>query len=137
MVFIEGSCLCGAVRINSTGEPKARVLCHCLDCRKITGSLFSTNVLMPGDGFSVVQGTPKEFAMTADSGKTITSYFCGDCGCTLWRQTESYGDAKIVKAGTLDTPDALDSIAKPASELFTKNRISWLPTVTTEMHEAA
>lgn len=81
---------------------------------------------MDAEGFQVTKGTPKVFAKTADSGKTITSYFCGDCGTTLWRETETYGNIKIIKAGTLD--DALDN-AKPAVELFVKNRVSWVPTV--------
>lgn len=81
---------------------------------------------MEADGFSVTQGTPKKFAKTADSGKTITSYFCGDCGTTLWRETETYGPTKIIKAGVLD--DGLDSM-KPGLELFVKNRVSWVPEV--------
>ncbi|KAH7312503.1 DUF636 domain protein [Stachybotrys elegans] len=126
MVTVEGGCLCGAIRIKSTGDVVAKALCHCLDCRKITGSLFSTNIIVPEESFSVTKGTPKEFAKTADSGKTMTSYFCGDCGSTLWRASETYRGSKIIKAGTLDG-DALEDTAKPAVELFVKNRIPWLP----------
>lgn len=90
---------------------------------------------MSADGFSVIQGMPKAFPKTADSGKTITSYFCGDCGSTLWRETETYGDTKIIKAGTLD--GEMDGV-KPAVELFTKNRVSWVPAVSgTELKETA
>lgn len=74
----------------------------------------------------MTKGTPKKFAKTADSGKTITSFFCGDCGSTLWRETETYGNTKIVKVGTMDSPDTLED-AKPAVELFVVNRPSWLP----------
>ncbi|KAL2760731.1 hypothetical protein ACRALDRAFT_1078669 [Sodiomyces alcalophilus JCM 7366] len=122
--MIEGGCLCGAIRIKSTGEIQGKALCHCLDCRKITGSLFSTNVIVPADGFSVTKGTPKQFAKTAESGKTITSSLCGDCGTTLWRETESYAGAKILKVGAFDHLSALEE-AKPLVELFTKNRPSW------------
>jgi hypothetical protein len=76
----------------------------------------------------VTKGTPKQFAKPADSGKTITSFFCGDCGSTLWRETETYGDAKIIKVGTMDGDSALED-AKPAVELFVVNRPSWLPAV--------
>jgi hypothetical protein len=95
-----------------------------LDCRKITGSAFSTNIIVPADSFSLTKGSPKEFAKTADSGNTITSYFCGDCGSTIWRQTATYGDTRIVKVGTLDG-NALED-AKPLAELFVGNRISWV-----------
>ncbi|KAL8766630.1 MAG: hypothetical protein Q9209_006647 [Squamulea sp. 1 TL-2023] len=98
------------------------VLCHCADCRKITGSTYSTNVIVPGDGFSVIKGTPKTYCKRADSGKTMTSNFCGDCGSTLWREGETFGDARIIKAGVLDDAGALND-AKPAAELYAVNRV--------------
>lgn len=120
-----------------------QVLCHCLDCRRISGSTFSTNLMVDAAGFTLLQGTPKAFAKTADSGTTITSYFCGDCGSTLWRETaSSRGGAdtnktKIIKAGTLDGTGTLDEV-RPAVELFTKNRVSWVPAVSgTELRETA
>ncbi|KAL1872721.1 hypothetical protein Daus18300_004267 [Diaporthe australafricana] len=133
--MVEGGCVCGAVRVKSTGEVKAKSICHCLDCRKTTGSVFSTNIVVAGDGFSLTKGTPKQFAKTADSGKTITSFFCGDCGTTIWRETESYGDSKIIKVGTLDG-DALED-ASPAVELFVRNRPSWLPALASTEQQGA
>ncbi|KAL8760352.1 MAG: hypothetical protein Q9199_000134 [Rusavskia elegans] len=104
------------------------VLCHCADCRKITGSTYSTNVIVPGDGFSVTKGTPKTYCKRADSGKTMTSNFCGDCGTTLWRGGETFGDARIVKAGVLDDAGALND-AKPAVELYAVGRVAWVSPV--------
>lgn len=83
---------------------------------------------MPADGVSVTKGTPKQYAKGADSGKTITSFFCGDCGSTLWRESDTYAGAKILKVGTFDHATALED-AKPLLELFTKNRPSWLQPV--------
>lgn len=114
-----------------------QALCHCLDCRKITGSAFSTNLVVAEDGFSVTKGTPKSFPKTADSGKTITSVFCGDCGSTLWRESETYAGTKIIKAGTLDGDASLEE-AKPLVELFVVNRVSWLSAIAgTEQNQAA
>lgn len=77
----------------------------------------------------MTQGTPKAFPKVAKSGKTITSFFCGDCGSTLWRQSETYAGMRIIKAGTLDSDDALEIEAKPSTELFVENRIPWLPAI--------
>ena len=52
-----------------------QALCHCRDCRKITGSTYSTNGIWPVDQFKLTQGTPKKHVKTADSGNTITSFF--------------------------------------------------------------
>lgn len=74
----------------------------------------------------MTKGTPKTISKKADSGSQITSYFCGDCGSTLWRETPTFDGAKVVKAGVLDDAGSLDS-AKPVLELFTNQRASWLP----------
>jgi len=102
-----------------------QALCHCLDCRKITGSTYSTNIIVPGDGFSVTSGSPKTFAKKADSGNEITSHFCGDCGSTLWRDGNTFGPNKVIKVGVMDDVEALNA-AKPAIELYVPERVSWL-----------
>ncbi|KAI0871759.1 Mss4-like protein [Hypoxylon argillaceum] len=121
----EGGCFCGTVRYAIEGEPLGKALCHCLDCRKITGSTYSTNLIIAGPNFKLVSGAPKAIAKTAGSGREIVSHFCGDCGSTLWRDGASFGDAKVLKAGTLDDLDALDA-AQPAVELFASRRVGWV-----------
>ncbi|KAI0906017.1 Mss4-like protein [Ustulina deusta] len=124
----EGGCFCGKVRYSLEGEPLAKALCHCLDCRKITGSTYSTNIIVAGAGFKLLSGTPKSISKVADSGREIVSHFCGDCGSTLYRDGASFGDSKVVKVGTLDDINALDA-ALPAVELFASHRVSWVAEV--------
>ncbi|KAJ4359805.1 uncharacterized protein N0V89_000361 [Didymosphaeria variabile] len=114
----QGGCMCGNVRYSVEGEPAG----------KITGSTYSTNAIFPSNQFKLTQGTPKQHSKTADSGKTITSHFCGDCGSTLFRETGSFEGAKIVKIGTLDDANALSDL-KPAIELFAPTRIPWVQAV--------
>lgn len=71
----EGGCLCGNVRYSVEGEPITKALCHCSDCKKISGSTYSTNAIYPESGFKVLKGTPKEYTSTSDSGNKVTSYF--------------------------------------------------------------
>ncbi|THW20351.1 hypothetical protein D6C98_10578 [Aureobasidium pullulans] len=125
-----GTCLCGNVSISYSGEPALKVktrrfaLCHCTDCQKISGSAYSVNNVVSGEGFKVT-GNPKAFTKTADSGKKITSYFCGDCGSTLYRDGENFPGMKIVKAGVLDGKDVLNE-SKPNVELFAPTRPKWI-----------
>ena len=42
------------------------------------GSVFSTNIAIDHSNIKVTKGTPKSWTKTADSGKEITSHFCGD-----------------------------------------------------------
>ena len=117
--------MCGNVRYEVQGDAATKVLCHCYDCRKISGSTYSSNGMYSSDGFKVIQGTPKQHKKTADSGNEIVSYFCGDCGSTMWRQSESFAGKMIIKLGTLDDTSILDNFNANA-ELFTKNRPKWV-----------
>ncbi|KAF2196139.1 DUF636 domain protein [Delitschia confertaspora ATCC 74209] len=122
---MEGGCMCGKLRYSVSGEPSFKAICHCLDCRKVTGSTFSTNVVYPEDQFKVTSGTAKEFSKIADSGKKVSRFFCGDCGSTIWDLSANFKSSVVLNAGTLDDKDALNK-AKPQAEVFTRSRVDWL-----------
>jgi len=107
MADITGGCLCGAVRYEVSGEPVRIVNCHCDDCRKATGAAFATNVFFKEDEITVVQGTPKAFRHTADSGSTMTKEFCSNCGSQLFGQGSRGVGMKSIKAGSMDDPSGV------------------------------
>lgn len=80
--------------------------------------------MVPGDDFKVT-GKPKVYTKTADSGKTIHSYFCGECGSTLYRDGDNFPGMKVVKVGVLDGKNELND-AKPNVELFAPTRPNWV-----------
>lgn len=85
---------------------------------------------MPSAAFAITKGTPKVFGKPSDSGnRTVSLFFCGDCGTTMWSQTTAYGDVKVIKAGVLDAEESALEEAKPGLELFARNRLPWLPAV--------
>jgi hypothetical protein len=145
----KGSCFCGNVKIEYTGEPAVKVrnthapnthifawltnlkcLCHCADCRKIGGGNYSNNHIVPDPNFKLISGKPKPISKIADSGKEITSYFCPDCGTTLWRDGESFKDMKIIKAGILDDQEDIEK-HPPVAELYGRQRVNWVKEVDT------
>lgn len=73
-------------------------------------------------------GTPKTISKIADSGSEITSYFCPDCGTTLYRTTETFPDCYTVKMGIMDDPEWPNERV-PKVELFAPARASWLQPV--------
>jgi hypothetical protein len=103
-----------------------QALCHCLDCKKMSGSAYSTNIVAPGEGFKVTSGKPKTWTKKADSGADVTTSFCGDCGTNLWRETSTFGENKVVKIGIFDNLSDLND-AKPDVELYAPQRASWIP----------
>jgi len=123
-----GGCFCDKIRISYTGEPEANMLCHCLDCRKISGSSYSCNIVVDDSNFKLEKGTPKSISKIADSGKKITSYFCGDCGTTLFRKGEFLPGKHVVKYGVMDDPDWPKNNV-PKMEIYASHKVPWWPQI--------
>jgi hypothetical protein len=105
-----GSCLCGAVRITAEGQPYRVGLCHCLDCRKYSGSLFHASAVFPETAVTV-EGETRHFG---------DRHFCPGCGASLFGHSAGEIDVSL---GVLDAPNQL----KPTYELWTIRREAWLP----------
>jgi hypothetical protein len=105
-----GGCLCGDFRIVATGRPYRVGLCHCLDCRKHHGALFSASAMFP-EGAVAVEGEVRAY-----EGRS----FCPRCGSSVFARTD---DEIEVHVGALDEPDRLT----PTYESWTVRRESWLP----------
>ena len=69
----KGGCLCGAVRVVARAEPYRVGLCHCLDCRKHSGSAFQAFAIFPAEHVTVT-GATAEY-----EGR----HFCPRCGSSL------------------------------------------------------
>ncbi|GFF58662.1 Glutathione-dependent formaldehyde-activating enzyme [Aspergillus udagawae] len=123
-----GGCFCGKVRIEYSGEPMTVGLCHCSDCRKITGSLYSYNFVVKRADLKIT-GSPKELAKIADSGTHIKNYFCADCGTPLYGlRMNSDGvpsETTVLRAGIFDDIGVLNQ-RRPEAEIFTSGRVSWM-----------
>lgn len=106
----EGGCLCGSVRFRLKGQPKRIGLCHCLDCRKVSGSVFTAYAIWPRDAF---EGSGE---MGAYAGRS----FCPTCGSRIASLTQDEAEIMI---GSLD--DAPSGFV-PEYELWTGRREGWL-----------
>lgn len=53
---IDGGCRCGAVRFRLSETPWVETVCHCRGCQQMTASAFSTTIVMPDAGFSLMEG---------------------------------------------------------------------------------
>lgn len=105
-----GGCLCGEVRFMASGAPYRVGLCHCLDCRKHHGALFSAFAIFPEAAVSI-QGETHDYA---------GRHFCPRCGSSVFARS---GDEIEVHLGALDAPDQV----APTYESWTIRREAWLP----------
>ena len=110
-----GGCACGQLRVATRGEPDRVGVCHCMTCRKTTGSVLSVFAIFPKDRVRI-EGRYECW----ESSPGDRRCFCPDCGSQVF---EFSGDEVEVKAGTFDDPNAV----APAYEIWTVRREHWLP----------
>ena len=110
-----GGCLCGAVRYVATGAPLNVRVCHCITCRRITGSAFFARAQFPRDAVTVTGETAGHL-----SSEDLVRRFCPTCGSVLFADR---GDLLSVSLGTLNDPDALP----PQAQVFVSRQVAWLP----------
>ena len=116
--MLHGSCLCGKVTYEITGEPGPIGVCHCQRCRKANGSAFNAVVPVNAANFRLLSGdTLKKY----ESSPGVGRYFCGDCGSPIYSQRDAQPELLRVRIGTLDS--ALPG--KPAVHIFVGSKASW------------
>ncbi|KIM37280.1 hypothetical protein M413DRAFT_50864, partial [Hebeloma cylindrosporum] len=82
-----GSCLCKAIKYTVAGEPLTFRVCHCVNCKKASGSAFMTNAFYKDENVTINQGSDllKIFEDTqTQSGFPMLRYFCSECGSSLF-----------------------------------------------------
>lgn len=110
MTIYSGKCLCGQVQVSLRGEPLRVGICHCMDCRKESGSAFTFYGIWPAD----------QFERTGDTSEFQGRCFCPDCGSRVFSIDAREAEVKL---GILsDAPTSL----KPSYELWIKRREPWL-----------
>jgi len=115
-----GSCLCGQVQYSVTTEIEDFYLCHCQQCRKITGSAFASNILTKPVNVLWVSGIEKVKRFDYPGTRTFTKVFCTECGSGLPYLNEK-GSALVIPAGSLND----EPVLKPTNNIFWDDRAQW------------
>ena len=73
-----GSCFCGAVEVEATGEPVAMGYCHCRSCRSWSGGPVNAFSLWKPEAVRVTSGA--EHVATFEKTKLSQRQYCKKCG---------------------------------------------------------
>ncbi|MEQ8403197.1 MAG: GFA family protein [Roseitalea porphyridii] len=114
-----GSCLCGQVRFEITGDFERFYLCHCQRCRKGTGSAHAANLFAHGATLRWLSGED-HLRRYAVPGTRHTRCFCETCGAPVPRVQQD-GTLVVVPAGSLDSPVTI----RPDAHIFVAGRADW------------
>jgi len=97
------ACSCGQLSATCVGEPVRVSVCHCLNCKRRTGSAFSwTSRWAAAD--VAVEGRSAEFVLVGDEGGRATMSFCPDCGTTVYYRIDRQPDVIAVPVGGFADP---------------------------------
>lgn len=118
---LRGGCNCGAVRYEITETPRTVAVCHCINCRKQSGSAFSVNLLVSFAAMTV-EGELKTYVdHDTESGVPLLRQFCPKCGSPIRSIRDPMEKLIVVKAGTLDEPGAVS----PTMHVWTCAALPW------------
>jgi hypothetical protein len=57
-MILTGGCACRNVRYECTEDPIVKLICHCRDCQRASGSAFAAIMMMAADKFRFLRGKP-------------------------------------------------------------------------------
>lgn len=115
-----GSCLCGSVQYELTGEPRHFYYCHCQRCRKATGTGHVSNLMVKTEQFNWLQGESLLKRFKVPEAERFYTLFCGNCGSPMPRDIPQLGIVAI-PAGSLDH----DIDVRPEARIFWDSRAEW------------
>lgn len=116
---IKGSCLCGKIRFEYSGELGPITQCHCTQCRKTSGTAFAANCSIDKSNYSIVSG--EELIKEYESVPGKFRAFCSNCGSPVYSRRDSLPDKLRIRLGLLDT----EIDRKPEFHIFVNSKAEW------------
>ena len=115
-----GRCLCGAVTYAVRGPLRDVILCHCVECRRWSGSTAGAFSATRIEHLEIAAGSPIRWIDSPESDHDAQRGLCGECGSSLFWQA-SNAERVGIAAGTLDPPTGLGV----AAHIYTHQAPDW------------
>lgn len=115
---LKGRCLCGEVEFEIEDSLKYAGFCHCSQCRRLSGSAFSSFGGLAESKLDIKLGSEKITYFEKSEGSKIA--FCSKCGSQLF--SHKIGKGLIhVRLGTLDESPSKE----PQAHVFVDSKAGW------------
>ena len=118
---LTGSCQCGNVTYRADDAPLASLACHCIECQKLSASVYSTVLIFKSESIKFF-GELKTWERSSDSGRRNVAYFCPNCGNRMYHFDPDNPLLTRLKSGTLDSQE----IPPPQINQWTSRKPSWV-----------
>lgn len=119
-ITLTGSCLCGAVNYEVTGNPARFYHCHCQRCRKATGTGHASNMMLTDATLVFTKGESLLKHYKVPEAERFSRLFCSNCGSPVARNVPGI-EAVVIPAGSLDSAPPI----VPQARIFWNSRAEW------------
>ena len=80
-------CSCGALRVEVSADPDVVGVCHCGECQRRTGSVFSVAAFYKKEHVRA-EGPSNIYVRDGQEGRKVTTHFCPTCGTTVFWEAD-------------------------------------------------
>src|SRR4051794_35694542 len=98
MTVRQARCAFGAMTARAEGDPVRLSICHCLDCKRRSGSAFSWNATYEAVQVEIAGGY-STYTRGADDGFWGRHHFCPACGVSVFYEIERRPGMISIPAG--------------------------------------
>ena len=123
----EAKCCCGALTARASGDPDRISVCHCLECKRRSGSAFSWTAHWPAAQVEI-EGPFASYTRNSDDGYWGRMHFCAQCGVTVFYEIERRPGIISIPVGAFADP----GFPAPLVEVYVERRCPWLSNLVPE-----
>lgn len=117
----DARCSCGALALELPQQPKLVVACHCLECQRRTGAPFGVGAFYPADAVAI-SGDARQFTRDGESGGKVHTFFCPNCGSSVYWTADKLPSMIGVAVGALTDP----RFSGPILSIFEQSKHDWV-----------
>jgi hypothetical protein len=115
------ACSCGALSVETEGDPVRISVCHCYACQQRSGSAFAVQARFPRERTRIA-GSSTAFVRTGDSGGKATFHFCPTCGTTVYYEMGFAPEMIAIPVGVFTD----STFPAPTVAVYEGRRHSWV-----------
>jgi hypothetical protein len=97
-------------------------MCHCKDCQRRTGSLFSVAAFYDRAAIIIQNDISQTFKRNSASGMPVTFHFCSRCGSNVFWEPERMPNLIGIAIGAFEDPN----FPAPEQSVWMKDKHIWL-----------
>ena len=119
----EAACSCGQLRVRVEGDPVRISLCHCLACKRRTGSAFGYQARFLAEN-AEIEGRHTDYTRISDQedGHAHTFSFCPACGATVFYTSEGMPELIAIPVGAFADP----AFPAPTVSVYELRKHAWV-----------